>query len=183
MNTNLILREENIIRQIYFIRGEKVMLDFDLAQLYQVETKYLKRQVRRNIERFPEDFMFELTKEEYRLLRSQIGSLENIGKGKYSKYLPYAFTEQGIAMLSGILNSSIAVEVNIAIMRTFVHLRKLIDSNRNLAEKIDKLESKLKEKTEKYDKDIALIFEAIRQLMQPPNPPRKRIGFKIGKSN
>lgn len=171
------LKEENIVHRIFFVRGEKVMLDFDLAEMYDVETKYLKRQVRRNIKRFPEDFMFELTDEEFQNLRSQIGTSSWGGM----RYPPYAFTEQGVAMLSGILNSSRAVEVNIAIMRTFVHLRKLIDTNRNLADKIDKLESKLKDKTEKYDKDIALIFEAIRQLMQPPNPPRKRIGFKIGK--
>jgi hypothetical protein len=168
------MNEENIAQLIYFIRGEKVMLDFDLAELYGVDAKYLKRQVRRNINRFPADFMFVLSRDEYRSLRSQIGALENAGKGKYAKYLPYGFTEQGVAMLSGILNSSRAVEVNIAIMRTFVRMRKLLETHKELALQLNKLESRI----DKNDEAIDTIFEAIRQLMQPSNPPRKKIGYK-----
>ena len=112
---------------IYEIREQKVMLDFDLSEIYQVETKRLKEQVRRNIERFPNDFMFELTKEEYNALRSQIASLE-IGRGKYSKYLPFAFTESGVAMLSSVLRSSTAIQMNINIMRAFIAVRQLIPS-------------------------------------------------------
>lgn len=165
------LKEQEIVNQIYLIRGEKVMLDFDLALLYQVETKQLKRAVKRNIGRFPEDFMFELTAKEYESLRYQIGTLK---QGQHSKYLPYAFTEQGVAMLSGVLKSVRAVDVNIAIMRTFVQLRKLIDTNKDLAKKIDNLEKK-------YDEQFQVVFDAIRQLIHQENKPRKRIGFKIKK--
>ena len=110
--------------KIYEIRGMRVMLDYDLAEMYQVETKNLKRSVRRNIERFPEDFMFELTKEEYDFLRCNFGTLENYGRGQYAKYLPFAFTEQGIAQLSSVLNSPLAIQVNISIIRAFVALRQ-----------------------------------------------------------
>jgi hypothetical protein len=110
--------------KIVDIRGQKVILDFDLAMLYEVETKVLNQAVKRNVKRFPDDFMFQLSDDEYNSLRSQIVTLENVGRGKYRKYLPFAFTEQGVAMLSGILNSDVAINVNIAIMRTFVMIRR-----------------------------------------------------------
>jgi phage regulator Rha-like protein len=154
------------------LRGEKVLLDRDLAELYGVETRVLKQAVRRNIKRFPEDFMFELTEDENRALRSQNVTLK---RGQHSKYLPFAFTEQGVAMLSSILNSDRAIEVNIAIMRAFVQLRKMIASNEDLAKKLKELERVI----EKHDKDIGLIFEAIRELMTPPEKPPKKIGFEV----
>ena len=160
-----------IEEKIYMIRGYKVLLDQDIALLYGVETKQLKRQVRRNRKRFPDDFMFELTKKEYRdFLRCQFGTLR---KGGYSKYRPYAFTEQGIAMLSGILNSDRAIQVNIAIMRAFVKLRQILSTNKELAHKLAQLE----QRTEKHDTEIHAIFEAIRQLMAPPERPKRKIGF------
>lgn len=175
MARRIVLREENIARQIYFIRGEKVMLDVDLAQLYQVETRVLKQAVRRNIESFPDDFMFSLSKKEWKLLTSQFVILEKgRGRGRYAKYLPFAFTEQGVAMLSGVLKSQRARDVNITIMRTFVRMRKLMETHSKLAGQLKKLESRL----DKHDKAIFAIFEAIRQLMQPQNPPRRKIGFK-----
>ena len=161
---------EVIVTKIIFLRGEKVLLDRDLAELYGVETKQLKRAVRRNIKRFPEDFMFELSKEEWKNLRCHFGTSSWGG----IRYAPMAFTEQGVAMLSSVLNSDRAIEVNIAIMRAFVQLRKMIASNDELARKLRELEHRL----EKHDKDIGLIFEAIRELMTPPEKPPKKIGFK-----
>jgi phage regulator Rha-like protein len=163
---------EVIVRKILFLRGEKVLLDRDLAELYGVETRVLKQAVRRNIKRFPEDFMFELTEDENRALRSQNVTLK---RGQHSKYLPFAFTEQGVAMLSSVLSSERAIEVNIAIMRAFVQLRKMIASNEDLAKKLKELERVI----EKHDKDIGLIFEAIRELMTPPDKPPKKIGFEV----
>lgn len=178
MNENLILREENIASIIYMIRGEKVMLDVDLAELYGVETKILKQAVRRNLNRFPSDFLFELTKEEDALLRSQIIA-SNIGRGG-ARYLPFAFTEQGVAMLSGILNSERAISVNIAIMRTFVQMRKLMFSNAELSQRVGDLERLMNEHLEDYGSDIQDIYEALRQLMrdQDEEEPRRPIGFK-----
>jgi len=161
---------ELIVNKIVFLRGEKVLLDYDLAKLYGVETKVLKQAVRRNIKRFPDDFMFELTKEENQSLRSQNVTLK---RGQHSKYLPFAFTEQGVAMLSSVLNSERAIEVNIAIMRAFVQLRKMIASNNKLARKLAELEQHL----EGHDEQIQAIFEVIQQLMTPPAKPRKKIGF------
>ena len=146
------------------------MLDRDLAELYDVETKQLKRAVRRHINRFPVDFMFQLTKEEYQSLRSQFGTLK---RGAHSKYPPMVFTEQGVAMLSSVLNSDRAIDVNIAIMRAFVQLRKTMESHEELARKFEDLESKL----EDHDEQIRAIFEAIRQLMAPPDKPKKKIGY------
>ena len=161
---------ELIVNKIVFLRSEKVLLDYDLAKLYGVETKVLKQAVRRNIKRFPDDFMFELTKEENKSLRSQTVTLK---RGQHSKYLPFAFTEQGVAMLSSVLNSERAIEVKISIMRAFVQLRKMIASNNKLAQKLAELEQHL----ENHDEQIQAIFEAIRQLMTPPVKPRKKIGF------
>jgi len=161
---------ERIEQKIYLIRKNKVMLDSDLAELYGVKTKELNKAVKRNIDRFPSDFAFQLTYQEFRALRFQIGTLET-GRGKYSKYLRYVFTEQGVAMLSGLLQSKRAVAVNVAIMRTFVKLRKMIASHKVLSERLDKLEKR-------YDHQFKMVFDAIRELMTPPPPPKKRkMGF------
>jgi hypothetical protein len=160
---------EVIERKILLIRGKKVMLDSDLAKLYGVETFNLNKAVKRNIDRFPEDFMFQLTKEGADSLRFQIGMSKTKGRGG-RRYLPYAFTEQGVAMLSSVLNSERAVQVNIAIMRVFVKLREMIASNKELAKKLDKLEKK-------YDTQFKVVFDAIRELMTPIEPKLRRIGF------
>jgi phage regulator Rha-like protein len=165
---------ERISSKIYVIRNEKVLLDFDLAELYGVPTKQLKRAVRRNIDRFPVDFMIPLTKEEYNSLRSQFGTLK---RGEHSKYLPYAFTEQGVAMLSSVLNSERAIKVNIAIMRAFVKMRKILESNESLAKKLKQLEKETKEKFAEHQQQISLIFEAIKELMTEKEKPKRRIGF------
>jgi phage regulator Rha-like protein len=136
----LVVPVEMIERKIYFVRGHKVMLDSDLAELYGVEVKQLKRQVRRNINRFPEDFMFQLQKEEYESLRSHFGTLK---RGEHAKYLPYAFTEQGVAMLSSVLNSDRAIEVNVQIMRAFVKLREMLSTHKDLARKLADMEKKI----------------------------------------
>lgn len=167
---------QTIQKRIHIIRGEKVMLDYDLAELYEVETKVLKQSVRRNIHRFPEDFMFELTKEEYNSLRSQIVSLENHGRGKHSKYLPFAFTEQGVAMLASVLNSTKAIDMNIQIVRVFVFMRKFTLSHQELSEKLKELEGK-------FNKQFNDIYEAINYLLkkdtlQEEQHKRPRIGFK-----
>ncbi|MBW2741845.1 MAG: ORF6N domain-containing protein [Deltaproteobacteria bacterium] len=164
---------ESIVSKIVFIRDEKVMLDRDLAELYGVETGALNRAVKRNTERFPEDFMFQVTGEEAEVLRCQTG-ISKPGRGG-RRYLPYVFTEQGVAMLSSVLNSKRAIDVNIAIMRAFVQLRKMITSNNKLARKLAELEQHL----ESHDEQIQAIFEAIRQLMTPPAKPRKNIGFVV----
>ncbi len=161
---------EVIERKILLIRGQKVMLDSDIAELYGVETFNLNKAVKRNIDRFPEDFMFQLTKEEADSLRFQIGMSKTKGRGG-RRYLPYAFTEQGVAMLSSVLNSERAVQVNIAIMRVFVKLREMITSNKELAKRLNEIE-----KT--YDAQFRVVFDAIRQLMEPPAPKKKgKIGF------
>ena len=170
MENQIQFNPENIVSKIYFIRGEKVMLDTDLAILYGVQVKTLKQAVRRNPKRFPPDFMFELTSTENQILRSQIVTL---GWGTYSKYLPFAFTEQGVAMLSGILNSDRAINVNIAIMRAFVQMRRLLESHKDLAKKVEEMELK-------YDEQFRIVFEAIKQLIRQENEPRNPVGYKIG---
>jgi hypothetical protein len=154
-----VLKEENIVDQIYLVRGVRVMLDADLADLYKVETRVLKQAVRRNIKRFPEDFMFELTSDETISLRSQSVTLK---RGQHSKYPPFAFTEQGVAMLAGILNSDYAIEVNIIIMRTFVQMRALMLTYKDLADKINEMEAN-------YDKKFAIVFNALKQLIGGDN--------------
>ena len=161
---------ERVERNILLIRGHRVMLDTDLAILYGVPTKRLNEQVRRNKKRFPSDFMFQLTPEEVERLRSQIATLKP-GRGQHRKYSPYAFTEQGVAMLSSVLHSERAIQVNIAIMRAFVQLREMIGSNKTLARRLNELEKK-------YDSQFRAVFEAIRSLMAEPEPKVKRIGFK-----
>ena len=164
----IILKPENLARFVFFIRGEKVMLDADLAKLYGVTTKALNQAMRRNRTRFPEDFAFRLSAEEFGNLRSQIVTTSQ--KYRRSDSLPVAFTEQGVAMLSSVLRSTRAVEVNIAIMRTFVQLRRLMDTNRDLARKIEALEKK-------YDEQFGVVFDAIKELIALPEPPKKQIGF------
>ena len=168
---NLLATTDFITTKILLLRGEKVLLDVDLSMLYGVETKYLKRQVRRNMARFPVDFMFELSQQEYEILRSQFGTLK---RGEHAKYLPFAFTEQGVAMLSGILNSPRAIDTNIVIMRTFVALRRWMESNKELAAKIRQLEKK-------YDQRFKIVFDAIQQLINREKEARP-IDFEIGKS-
>lgn len=164
-----LLSSEEIEKAIYLIRGEKVMLDRDLALLYGVQTKILNKAVKRNFQRFPPDFMFQLTEDEAEALRFQIGT-SNKGRGG-RRYLPYVFTEQGVAMLSSVLNSERAIVVNIEIMRAFVKLRQLLASNTDLARRLDELESK-------FDKQFKIVFVAIRQLMAKPAGDRKEIGFR-----
>jgi hypothetical protein len=167
-NTHL-TPSEKIEKAIYLIRGEKVMLDHDLALLYGVGTKVLNRAVKRNLQRFPLDFMFQLTPEEADVLRCQIGTSKKGRGGR--RYLPYVFTEQGVAMLSTVLNSERAILVNIEIMRAFVKLRQILASNGELSLRLDELESK-------YDKQFRVVFDAIRQLMATPIRDRKEIGFR-----
>lgn len=180
---------EELAQLVFFVRGEKVMFDADLARLYGVTTSALNQAMRRNKTRFPDDFAFRLSLEELSAIRSQIvtTSAETRGpkevarnrsqivmgaqKHRSRQYLPYAFTEQGVAMLSSVLRSKRAVEVNIAIMRTFVQLRRLMDSNRELARKIEGLEKK-------YDEQFAVVFDAIKRLIAPPDPPKRQIGFR-----
>jgi hypothetical protein len=167
-NTDLI-PGERIEKAIYLIRGEKVMLDRDLASLYEVETGALNRAVKRNLQRFPQDFMFQLTTEESDSLRCQIG-ISKKGRGG-RRFLPYVFTEQGVAMLSSVLNSERAILVNVEIMRAFVKLRQMLASNAELSRRLDELESK-------YDKQFRVVFDAIRRLMATPARGRKEIGFR-----
>ncbi|HXR80253.1 MAG TPA: ORF6N domain-containing protein [Saprospiraceae bacterium] len=169
------MEAQTIQNKIYEIRGYKVMLDFDLATLYQTQTKVLKQAVRRNMSRFPNDFLFELTREEYTSLRSQIVTLEK-GRGRYSKYLPFAFTEQGVAMLASILNSPEAIEVNIAIVRAFVMMRYLAISNKEIREKLKTLEQVYNKKFK--DIDSALLYLMKKDALLVSQEKRKRIGFK-----
>ncbi|HBH62203.1 MAG TPA: DNA-binding protein [Nitrospiraceae bacterium] len=160
--------QEVIQQKIFLIRGQKVMLDNDLAELYEVETRALNQAVKRNIKRFPSDFMFQLNQSEAAdLSRSQFVILK---RGHNIKYLPYAFTENGVAMLSGVLNSDRAIAVNIQIMRTFTKLRNLLATHKELRMKIEEIEKK-------YDHQFKIVFDAIRQLMAPPEPTNKKIGF------
>jgi ORF6N domain len=163
---------KTIDRRIASVRGHRVLLDADLARLYGVEVKALKQAVRRNRERFPEDFMFELSWEEIEGSRSQFVTLIEAGvRGRNVKYRPYAFTEQGVAMLSSVLRSRRAAQVNVEIMRAFVRMRDLIGHSRDLARRLDGLESK-------YDRQFKVVFDAIRELMAPPvTAPKRRIGF------
>jgi hypothetical protein len=175
---SIAIAEETIINKIYWIRGRKVMLDYDLSEMYAVETKQLKRQVRRNIDRFPDDFMFELTFQEYDVLRSQIGTLK---RGEHSKYAPMAFTEQGVAMLSSVLNGPTAIKVNIQIIRVFTKMRELLLTHKDILVKLEQVEKELikqNAKMNKHDEDIQLIFGALKKLLDPPQEPRPRIGFR-----
>lgn len=157
-----------IERRIFLIRGHKVMLDVDLAELYGVETKNLNKAVQRNLDRFPEGFMFQLTLQEWENMRFQTGTSRSVHGGRRTS--PYAFTEHGVCMISSVLNSKRAIQVNIAIIKTFVKLREMLTGNSALARKLEDLEKK-------YDQQFKAVFDAIRELMIPPEPPRKQIGF------
>lgn len=167
MGTLAIIPQEIVEGKILFIRGKKVMLDRDLAALYGVETFNLNKAVKRNIDRFPDDFMFQLSSEEFKNLIFHSG----ISSWGGTRKLPYAFTENGIAMLSSVLNSKRAIAVNIQIMRTFTRIREMLATNTELARKIETLEKK-------YDSQFKVVFDAIRQLMIPPETKKKKIGFK-----
>ncbi len=176
--TALIIPDEIVMNKIYVIRGQKVMLDRDLATLYGVETKQLKRQVNRNIERFPKDFMFEMTKEEFENWRSQFGTSNSSDKMGL-RYAPYVFTEHGVLMLSSVLNSPKAIQVNIQIMRVFTRIRQALTDNTELRLAIEKLEKK----TDNNTKNIEVVFQYVDELMEKnENPkPRKQIGYKLPK--
>lgn len=161
---------------IYLIRGQKVMLDRDLAALYQAPAGRLNEQVRRNLKRFPSDFMFQLTTEEALYLRSQFAILGARGRGRHSKYRPRVFTEQGVAMLSGVLHSDRAIEVNVAIMRAFARMRRILSSNEELSGKLEELETKLIA----HDYQIEDILKAIRKLMREPQKRKLKIGYLAG---
>ena len=172
MSKSISVTETFIENKIFFLRGQKVMLDFDLAEMYGVEVKRLKEQVRRNIERFPEDFMFELSKEEAESFsRSQIATLK---RGGNIKYLPFAFTEHGVLMLSSVLRSETAVQVNIQIMRVYSKMKELLLMNKDILMKLEKLEKN----SDKHDKEIKLIFDTIKKLIAQPVERTQRIGFK-----
>ena len=191
--TRALIPTGQIEQSIYLLRGQKVLLDFDLARLYGVTTKALNQAVKRNWERFPDDFMFRLTSEEMSNLKSQIVTSKQQGPGKKAitsnrsqfvtgslkhreaKSRPFAFTEQGVAMLSSVLKSPRAVKVNIAIMRAFVKLRETLETNRELAQKFSELQARVG----RHDEEIAAIINAIRQLMAPPEKPRRDIGFHV----
>ncbi len=188
----------NIQNRIYVIRGQRVMLDKDLAVLYEIATKRLTEAVKRNMPRFPEDFMFQLTKEEYESilpevehldeaddsLRSQIATLKN-GRGRHTKYLPYVFTEQGIAMLSGLINTEKAIQMNIAIMRAFVEIRRFLLDEKDLSLQLRKLREEVKERLGEHDVQLSQIYDAIENLLDEKVAEKKwserqRIGFKTG---
>lgn len=175
MDDQSLLSEETISNKIYFIRNQKVMLDSDLASLYQIETKVLKQAVKRNLSRFPEDFMFELTKIEYDSLRSQFVTLKK-GRGEHQKYLPFAFTEHGILMLSSILKSDKAIQTNIQIMRIFTKVRQMLLDTTEI--KVDILQ--IQKKLENHDKNIELVFSYLDELTEKKEieSERVKIGYK-----
>jgi len=168
-----IVPRERITSEIYIIRDTRVMLDRDLSELYGVETKVLKQAVRRNIKRFPEDFMFELTREEFENWRSQFVTSNRDKMGL--RYRPFAFTEQGVAMLSSVLNSDRAIQVNILIIRAFTQLREMLATHEELKRKIEAMESK-------YDEQFGVVFEAIKQLIDTEDKPKRKIGFEVKES-
>ena len=170
---NLTIPDEIIINKIYLIRNQKVMIDRDLAELYGVETKRLKEAVRRHISRFPDDFMFEMSTKEMELWKNQIEISSDDRKGL--RHVPFCFTEQGVTMLSCILNSDKAIEVNIRIIRIFTRLREMISTHKDILLKLEEIEKKLAG----HNDDIQLIFSALKQLISNPHKPRKQIGYKV----
>jgi len=177
-NNTDIISDESVMNKIYIIRGKKVMLDRDLSTLYQVGTKQLNQAVKRNKDRFPEDFIFQLTFDEWESLRSQFVTLEK-GRGRYSKYLPFAFTEQGVSMLSGVLNSEVAIRVHIQIIRVFAKMRELLLTHKEILLQLEKMEKKLTG----HDVDIAVIFRYLKKLLSPEHSKRRRIGFRRKEEN
>lgn len=167
---NINLKEEDVISRIYFIRGHKVMFDDDLAELYGVETRRLNEQVKRNVDRFPEDFMFQLTPEEWENLMSRFATSSWGGRRK----LPYVFTEHGVLMLSSVLNSDRAIQVNILIMRAYVKLRGILNDHKDILLKLEKLETKVRG----HDENLEVVFSYLKELLLPINEPMRKIGFK-----
>jgi hypothetical protein len=172
-----VVASQAIERRIFVVRERQVMLDEDLADLYGVETKRLIQQVKRNLKRFPADFMFQLTSAEAEVLRSQIAT-SNEGRGG-RRYAPYVFTEQGVAMLSGVLRSDRAITVNVEIMRAFVELRRVAGSFRELQERIDQMERDIGARLSEHDEQLRQIFEALRQLIAPPPRAKRPVGFRV----
>ncbi len=176
MGKHIIIADEVVINKIHYIRGQKVMLDKDLAELYGVNTKRLKEQVKRNIDIFPEHFMFELTEEEFSNLRSQFATSSWGGQ----RYLPYAFTEHGVLQLANVVRSGRAKQMSIRIIEVFIKMREMLLTHKDILLKLEQLEKKLMkqdEKTNKHDEQIQLIFGYLKALLNPPQLPRKRIGF------
>jgi hypothetical protein len=170
MESNVVIHPDEMVHKIFYLRSRKVMFDFDLAEMYGIETRVLKQQVRRNMERFPEDFMFELSRPEW---KEVITNCDNLSiNNRYKPLPPFVFTEQGVAMLSSVLRSRQAIVVNIAIMRAFVNLRQMIESNKELVQRIDEMERK-------YDSQFQVVFEAIRKMITRKNEPRVKIGYQI----
>lgn len=172
-----LITESEIVERIFLLRGQKVMFDSDLAEMYGVDTKVLNQAVKRNALRFPEDFMFQLSQNEWEHLRSQIVTLDETGRGKYPKYLPKVFTEQGVAMLSSVLRSETAIQVNIQIIRVYTKMRSLLIDNNELWRKVEKIENDLTRK----DDEIKAIFKILKNLIIKEQTPRELIGFKIPK--
>ncbi|OFY70027.1 MAG: DNA-binding protein [Bacteroidetes bacterium RIFCSPLOWO2_12_FULL_37_12] len=180
MNKSIAITDQGVINKIYLIRGKKVMLDRDLAEMYGVETRRLNEQVKRNEKRFPDDFMFQLTEQELGDWKSQNATSNKEKKGL--RKLPNVFTEQGVAMLSSVLNSETAIEVNIQIIRIFTRMREMLLTHKDIFLKLEQLEKKLMkqdEKMNKHNEEIQLIFSCLKELINPPNPPRRRIGFRF----
>jgi len=180
MKKKITINEGIVMSKIYLVRGMKVMLDEDLAELYGVETRRLNEQIRRNVSRFPKDFMFQLTEKEFRILMSQNATSSWGGRRK----MPFAFTEHGVMMLSSVLNSETAIKVNIKIMRVYIKLREMLLTSKDVLVKLEKIEKELFKqgsRTTKSEEDIQMIFSALKRLLNPPNPPREPIGFKVRK--
>jgi phage regulator Rha-like protein len=169
---SIAIAEEAIVNKIYLIRGKKVMLDRDLAELYGVETKRLKEAVKRNINRFPTDFLFEMNKKEFEDWRTQNATSKEDKQGL--RYAPFCFTEQGVTMLSCVLNSERAIAVNIQVIRVFTKMREMLLTHKDILLKLEQIERKMAG----HDEDIQLIFEYLKQLLNPPQEPRPRIGFR-----
>lgn len=179
MSKALMITDEAVVSKIYLIRGKKVMLDRDLAEMYGVETSQLKRQVRRNIDRFPEDFMFEMNKSEFENWRSQFGTSNEDKMGL--RYAPFCFTEQGVAMLSSVLNSKTAIEVNIRIIRVFTRMREMVLTHKDILLKLERIEQKILKQDgqlKKHEKDLQMVFTALKELLNPKTEPMRKIGFK-----
>ncbi len=170
--SKLAIPDEVVMSKIYLIRNQKVMLDDDLAELYQVATKRLNEQVKRNADRFPEDFMFQLTNEEWEYLKSQIATSKEGRGGR--RYAPLAFTEHGVLMLSSVLNSARAIQVNIQIMRIYTRLRGMLMGQKDILLQLEKLENRV----DKHDEGLRIVFKHLRELLDPPSEPRRKIGFK-----
>jgi hypothetical protein len=178
------LKVGDIVSRIFYIRGQKVMLDSDLASIYGVETKVLNQAVKRNMKRFPEDFFFQLTMDEWFSLRSQIVTLKissipqkgNIGRGKFRKFLPFVFTEHGALMLAAVLQSEVAINASILVVRAFIKLREFLEINKELAKKIEELEAK-------YDNQFSLVFQAIKEMIYQKNEPITPVGYRISGMN